>query len=147
MASGPASGGSGTVRDQATAREPRPARVPAVVQLLDLIVLAVALPVFIAASLPIAGYLAAAGAWLGQRAVQMVIRRRAAASEDPRTVVGLTAGSMIARGWLVALVIFLVGLSDNDAGLAAAVLVIALFTVYFTVQMTTRPFAVQERPR
>jgi hypothetical protein len=47
---------------------------------------------------------------------------------------------MIGRGWLVALTIFGVGLIDNDAGLAAAVLVIALFTVYFTMQMILRPF-------
>jgi hypothetical protein len=147
VASGPASGGPGTAREEPKAGGPLPARVPVAIQLLDLIVLAVALPVFIAAGLPILGYLAAAGAWLGQRAVQMIIRRRVAASDDPRTVVGLIAGSMIARGWSVALVIFLVGLSDNDAGLAAAVLVIALFTIYFSVQMMTRPFAMENRPR
>ena len=62
----------------------------------------------------------------------MYLERRAGASTDPRTVVGLLAGSMIARGWFVAIVVLLVGLSDNEAGLAAAVMVIVLFTVYFT---------------
>ena len=56
------------------------------------------------------------------------------------SVVGITAGSMIGRGWLVALTIFAAGLEDNDAGLAAAVLVIVLFTAYFTVSMIMRPF-------
>ena len=48
---------------------------------------------------------------------------------------------MIARGWLVALTIFAVGLAEGDeAGLSAAVLVIVLFTVYFAVRMILRPF-------
>ena len=47
---------------------------------------------------------------------------------------------MIGRGWLVALTIFAAGMMDNDAGLAAAVLVIVLFTAYFTVSMIMRPF-------
>jgi hypothetical protein len=108
---------------------------------LDIVVLALAFPVFVLADLPLAGYAAAGGAWLVQRLVQVVLERRAKESDDPRTVVGLTAGSMIARGWLVALTIFLVGITvDREAGLAAAVLVIVLFTVYFTVNMIVRPF-------
>ena len=113
----------------------------AALRVLDLIVLALALPVFLAAGFPMAGYAAGAGAWLVQRAVQVLLERRAKASDDPRTVVGLTAGSMIGRGWLVALTIFFVGISaGNDAGLSAAVLVIALFTIYFTMNMILRPF-------
>ncbi len=100
---------------------------------LDLVLLVVALPVFLLAGLPMLGYAAGAAVWLAQRGIQVALNRRAAASEDPRADVGLTAGSMIGRGWLVALTIFGVGLSDNDAGLSAAVLVIALFTAYFTV--------------
>ena len=46
---------------------------------------------------------------------------------------------MIARGWIVAGSIFGVGIADREAGLSAAVLVIALFTVYFTVRMIIRP--------
>lgn len=107
---------------------------------LDLLLVVLALPVFAAAGFPLAGWGVGAGAWLAQRGLQLSLNRRARASTDPRTVVGVLAGSMIARGWLVAIAIFLVGLSDNHAGLAAAVLVIALFTVYFTVGMVVRPF-------
>ena len=110
------------------------------VRYLDLVLLALALPVFLAAGLPMLGYAAGAAAWLTQRALQLWLNRRAAASDDPRTVVGIAAGSMIGRGWLVALTIFAAGLSDEDAGLAAAVLVIVLFTAYFTVSMIARPF-------
>jgi hypothetical protein len=107
---------------------------------LDLVLLALALPLFVATGLPMLGYAAAAGAWLVQRGVQVALNRRAASSRDPRTVVGVTAGSMIGRGWLVALTIFAAGLENEDAGLAAAVLVIVLFTAYFTVSMIARPF-------
>jgi len=110
------------------------------VRYLDIVLLALALPVFLAAGLPMLGWAAAAVAWLAQRALQLWLNRRAAASDDPRTVVGIAAGSMIGRGWLVALTIFAAGLSDEDAGLAAALLVIVLFTAYFTVSMIMRPF-------
>jgi hypothetical protein len=107
---------------------------------LDIVILIIALPIFVVAGLPMLGYAAAAVAWIVQRAIQIVLQRKALASDDPRTVVGIAAGSMIGRGWLVALTIFAAGMVDNDAGLAAAVLVIVLFTAYFTVSMIMRPF-------
>jgi hypothetical protein len=112
---------------------------------LDLAVLAIALPIFVAADLPLLGYAGAAGGWLLQRGVQVLIERRARASDDPRTVAGLLTGSMIARGWIMAGAIFLVGLIEREAGLSAAILAIALFTCYFTGQMIGRPFEVGGR--
>jgi hypothetical protein len=118
-----------------------PVRIPLAVRYLDLVVLALALPIFLLADFPIAGYLVGAGAWILQRALQVLLLRRAASADDPRTIVGITAASMIGRGWLCAIAIFLVGILDSDeAGLAAALLVIALFTIYFSVQMILRPF-------
>jgi hypothetical protein len=114
--------------------------VPTVVRYGDLVALVLALPIFILADFPIAGYLVGGGAWIVQRAIQLFVQRKAAASQDPRTIVGLLAGSMIARGWFCAIAIFLCGiLVSNDAGLAAAVLVVALFTVYFAIGMIVRP--------
>ena len=107
---------------------------------LDIVILILALPVFLVADLSMLGYAAGAGAWLVQRAIQIVLNRKMAATKDPRTVVGIAAASMIGRGWLVALTIFAAGMQDNDAGLSAAVLVIVLFTAYFTVSMIMRPF-------
>jgi hypothetical protein len=116
------------------------------VRYLDIVLLVLALPIFLAADLPMLGYAAAAVAWLVQRAIQIVANRKAQASHDPRTVVGITAASMIGRAWLVALTIFAAGLVDNDAGLAAAVLIIVLFTAYFTVSMIMRPFEKPQQP-
>jgi hypothetical protein len=123
-----------------------PLKVPAFVRYLDLVVLVfVALPIFLLAGLPIEAYVVGGGAWILQRVVQLLMQRRAEASDDPRVVAGWTAGSMIARGWFCALAIFGVGLAEGDeAGLSAALLVIALFTVYFVVRMIVRPL---EMPR
>ena len=107
---------------------------------LDLALLALALPVFLAADLPLLGWAGAAFGWLLQRGIQRLIEDRARASDDPRTVAGLLTGSMIARGWIVAGSIFIVGLSEREAGLSAAILSITLFTFYFTGQMIGRPF-------
>jgi hypothetical protein len=111
-------------------------------RILDLVVMALALPIFLAAGFPLGGWAVGAAAWTLQRGVQLLTTRKARTADDPRTVVGVLAGSMIGRGWFVALSIFAIGLADNHAGLGAAVLVIVLFTVYFTVGMIVRPFDV-----
>ena len=111
-----------------------------VVRHLELVLLAIALPVFLVGDLPILGWVVGGGAYVAQDAIRILVTRRAVAADDVRTRVGLIAGSMIGRGWLVALTILLVGLADNDAGLSAAVLFLALFTVHFTIQMILRPF-------
>jgi uncharacterized SAM-binding protein YcdF (DUF218 family) len=113
---------------------------------LDLVILALALPVFLVAGLPLLGWGAAAAGWLAQRAIQLYANRKAVAADDPRKTVGIITGSMIGRGWLVALIIFASGLQENGAGLAAAVLVIVLFTAYFTVSLILRPFENSDQP-
>jgi hypothetical protein len=108
---------------------------------LELALLVVALPVFLLADLPLLGYATGAGAWLVQKAIGLYLLHRAERAQSPRNFVGLMAGSMIARGWLVALAIFGVGLAAGDrVGLSAAVLFLALLTVSFTIQMVMRPF-------
>ena len=106
----------------------------------DFAVLALALPIFLVAELPLLGWATSAVAWCIQRAIQVYLNKRAAASDDPRTVAGLLAGSMLARGWFIALAVFGAGLVEREAGLAAAVLCLSLFTVYLSVSMLTRPF-------
>lgn len=107
---------------------------------MDFAVLALALAIFVVAGLPLLGWAGAAFGWLLQRTIQHFIEKRARESDDPRTVAGLLTGSMIARGWLVAGSIFVVGLTEREAGLSAAILAITLFTFYFTGQLIGRPF-------
>jgi hypothetical protein len=118
-----------------------------VVRHFDLVVLALALPVFIVAGLPMLGYATAAGAWLAQRGIAYLTSRRALAATTIRARVGWTASSTLARAWLVALVILLVGLRANDTGLAAAVLVVVLFTVHFVLELAMRDQAGPEASR
>jgi hypothetical protein len=106
----------------------------------DVLVLALALVLFLAAGFPLLGWVTGAGAWAIQRLISEYVIRKSEAAEDPRTKVGLLAGSMIGRGWLVAGIILAVGLSNNDAGLAGAVLFLFVFTLQFTMTLAMRPF-------
>lgn len=109
---------------------------------LDLAALAVALPVFALAGLPVGGWALAAGAWLGQWAVRHAAERRAAGASERSTAVGLLAGSIVVRLWLVTLPILVVGLlAGDDVGLAAAALVAALVTAHLAGEAMSRLLA------
>ena len=104
----------------------------------DLILLAIALPVFLLGGLPIAGWAVATAAWLVGRGVKLLADRRGAralAEGDRRTALGLEAASTLARVWILALAVLLVGLAEREAGLAAAVLAAAVVTVYLIGRM------------
>lgn len=109
---------------------------------LDLIALALALPVFLLAGLPLTGYAACAGAWLAQRGIQLAAERAMAArlgSGDRRGALGILAGATLGRVWLVALAILLVGkLAEREDGLAAAVLAMVLVTIYLIGEAISR---------
>jgi hypothetical protein len=100
----------------------------------DLLVLVLALPVFIALDAPIAGYLAAGGAWVvGRIGKGYADRRRAVAlgAANRSAALGLTAAAMLGRLWILAAAILIVGLTvDQEAGLAAALLAAALVTAH-----------------
>jgi putative exporter of polyketide antibiotics len=105
--------------------------------------LALALPVFVVAGLPLLGYAVAGGAWLGARAIGLLAQRRASrdlAGGERRHAMGVMAMAMLGRVWLVALAVLLVGLAEREAGLAAALLAAALFTVYLGGQGLARLF-------
>ena len=109
-------------------------RLAGVLRLADLILLAVALPVFVVADLPLLGYAAAAIGWLAQHAVRVRADRRmrvALAGGDRRAALGAVGISTVARLWIVTAPILVVGLvADREDGLAAAVLAAALVTVH-----------------
>ena len=110
----------------------------------DLAVLALALPAFLLAGWPLLGYAVGAGAWLLQRGIQIAATRRVTRVErrgDRRAALGILAGATLARVWLIALAVLLVGLAEREAGLAAALLSAALFTVYLAAQFAVRLFS------
>ena len=108
----------------------------------DLALLAAALPVFVLADWPLLGYLVGAGAWVAQRLAMAYADRRTAASlasGDRRDAFRTTAVSTLGRVWLVSFAVLMVGLlAERSDGLAAALLVAALFTVQLAALALTR---------
>ena len=108
-------------------------RFSLVLRYADLGLLALALPVFLVFDLPMLGYVVTAVAWLAQRGIELAADRRAKnalAAGERRTALGTIAATTLARVWLVALAVLLVGgLGDREDGLAAAVLCVPLITL------------------
>jgi hypothetical protein len=113
---------------------------------LDLLVLALALPLFLIAGLPLVGYVGVALAWLAQRVISAFAARRAVASGDRRAALGVMAGTMVARLWLLGLAVLCVGLIEREAGLAGAILAAVLFTVSFSTLLIVKPLEEAQRP-
>lgn len=110
-------------------------RAAGAIRYFDVVLLVAALPIFLAAGLPVLGYAVLAVAWVAQLAIELFVQRRAAlelASGNRRAAMGWVGATTLGRVWLVALSVLLVGLlGDRDDGLAAAVLAAILFTVHF----------------
>ncbi len=103
----------------------------------DLIALLAALAVFLLADLPLLGYTVAAAVWLLQRGIQMLAQRRMKqelAAGNRQKAMGFVAGSTLGRVWLMATAVLLVGIAERESGLAAAILLLALFTISFAAQ-------------
>jgi hypothetical protein len=114
-----------------------PSRFSSALRFADLGVLAVALVVFLVAGFPILGYAVAAVAWLVARGIQFAAERHARTAlrrGNRRSALGAVALARLGRVWLVALAVLLVGVAEREAGLAAALLSVALFTVYLAGQ-------------
>jgi hypothetical protein len=104
----------------------------------DFILLGVALPVFVLADWPLAGWATAAVGWFVQAIVIGYMEHRAMTATEPRHQVGFVVGGGLARAWLAAATILVAYLiAGDDAGLACALLMIALFTIYFLNKMFT----------
>jgi len=102
----------------------------------DLVLLVLALGVFLAAGLPILGWVTAAVIWGIWRAIEWWTERRLRDERDPKALAGIAAGSLIGRGWLLGLILLGAGLAtDREVGLSAALTLVALFTVHFTFKL------------
>jgi hypothetical protein len=119
----------------------------AILRNVDLALLAVALPVFVLADWPIAGWAGAVFVWLAWRFIAQWSERKAQASGDIKKMASIMTASMIGRGWLLALTLLAIGLGISDqAGLAAGVLLLVTFTVSFTANLLLRPFDTPHQP-
>ncbi|HEU5252289.1 MAG TPA: hypothetical protein VFU16_03055 [Solirubrobacterales bacterium] len=103
----------------------------------DLLALLAALAVFLLGGLPLLGFAVAAAVWLLQRGVQVLAQRRMKqelAAGNRQKAMGIVAFSGLGRVWLMATAVLLVGLAERESGLAAALLLLALFTISFAAQ-------------
>lgn len=98
---------------------------------LDLVVLAVALPVWVAATLPILGWAATTVGWLGARAAQSAAEKKAVATGTRQAALKARSVSLLARLFLVTAAVFVAGIIEREAGLSAGVLAVVVFTTWF----------------
>jgi hypothetical protein len=119
----------------------------AALRFLDVGLIILALPFVVVAGLPVLGYVVGAGAWILQRIAGELVERRARAADDPRTEIGLTVGSIIARAWVVGLAIVAVGTAGSrDDGAMAAATILAAFSIYFAMNVLLRSLERTNRP-
>lgn len=112
----------------------------AAVRYLDVVLVVAAAPFVLLTGLPALGYLVGAAAWIATRVAALAVERRAAASDNPKTVAGLTLFTGLGRAWLLGLTILVVGLAgEREDGLTAAILIAAAFTTYLITGIATRP--------
>jgi hypothetical protein len=115
---------------------------------LDLVLLTAALPVFLAADLPIAAFIVIAAVWLLQYGIEVAGDRssaRALEAGNRNAAMGWIGATTLARVWIIALAVLLVGvIGDKDDGLAAAVLAAILFTVHFGMRLLRRMLEADE---
>jgi hypothetical protein len=103
----------------------------------DLVALVAALAVFLLGGFPLLGFAVAAAAWLVQRGIQVLAQRRMVQElgrGNRQKAMGIVAGSGLGRVWLMVTAALLVGVAEREAGLAAAILLLALFTISFAAQ-------------
>ena len=107
---------------------------------LDLVLLALALALFLAVGLPILGWVTAAVIWGLWRGIGEWAEHRAASATHPRQTAGIAAGSMVGRGWLLGLILIgsFFATDDREVGLTAAILLLVIFTVHFTLKIILR---------
>jgi hypothetical protein len=111
-----------------------------VVRYVDVVLILMIAPIALIIGAPVLGYAVGTVAWTAQRIAGAAIERRALASENPRTAIGVTLFSSLGRVWLLALTILAVGLAgEKKDGLTAALVVFAAFTIYFGMSLITRP--------
>ena len=106
---------------------------------LDVALVAVAAPIMLLIGVPATGYLVGAGAWVALRAVGIGVERYAAQA-DPRHMISIRLGYLMARLFLLALAVILVrrGQSQDDA-LTTLLVIVFAFSVQLVISVATRP--------
>ena len=102
-----------------------------IVRNVDVALLVLAIPVWIAAQLPALGWIAAAASWMIARWFQTFAERRALEKGKRQAMLAARAASLLGRLYLVTIAVFVAGLIDHKAGVSGGVLAVVVFTAYF----------------
>jgi len=103
---------------------------------LDVVLVAIAVPVAIALGAPALGCSIGAVAWLAQRLLAQTDRRWIARAREPRTQLGLNLAEAFGRIWLLVGAIVVSGVVGGRAdGLAAGLVVFGAYSVAFVIRL------------
>lgn len=106
----------------------------------DVALVILAAPFVILMNGPVLGYAVAGGTWIASRLIANAIERSARNAKTPRAQVGISFSVLMGRAWLMAIAILVVGIAgERKDGLAAALVALVAFTVYFATTLITRP--------
>lgn len=109
----------------------------------DVVLVIASLPLLLVPSMPRFGFALGAGGWIVIRFASELVKRRAWAARDTRARAALHLTAILGRVWLIALVILVARFAGGNAdGIAAALVVLAAFTVELAISVALRgPFA------
>jgi hypothetical protein len=106
---------------------------------LDIVLVVASAPFVLLAGLPRFGYLLAAGGWIVVRFAVEVVKRRAWSARGTGARAALHLTAIFGRVWMIALVILVARFAgSNSDGIAAAVVVLAAFTVELAISVALR---------
>jgi hypothetical protein len=117
----------------ATPRPIPPSHVP---RIAGAAVIALALPVFLAAGLPLRGWLLAAVLWIVAE-LAAVLLARLPLGADNLAAAGVRGVGMMFRSVAVMVVVIVVAASDAELGVAAGVLYALAYTLQLALSLTT----------
>ena len=98
--------------------------------------LVAALPVFLAAEWPVAGWAVAAALWAGGQVVSVLLQRLPLGG-DSLAASGVVGIAMIFRAVAVGVVVIALALSDARLGISAALLYALAYTLELAVSLAT----------
>jgi hypothetical protein len=99
------------------------------------LVVALALPVFIAAGWPIGGWALGVGLWVASHVIGLVIERAGIGAPTLRGS-GVAAFGMMSRGIVLMIVVIVIAAFDPTLGLAGALVYAAGYTIELALSLT-----------
>jgi hypothetical protein len=115
---------------------PRPMPAARLPRIAGAAVIALALPVFLAAELPLRGWVLAAVLWVGAEAIALLLSRFSLGT-DNLAAAGVRGVGMMFRSVAVMVIVIVVAASNVEVGVAAGVLYAIAYTLELALSLTT----------